>query len=86
MLVAPESLGVAGDVEQVRTTLRSARGEARALVRVRYAGGLSVAALMTEAGLPVDVLLAPTLCRTTIGRQALLPPRFACPLAVSRRN
>ncbi|HEX3996620.1 MAG TPA: hypothetical protein VHX39_36085 [Acetobacteraceae bacterium] len=58
VLVAPEFLGAADEIERVRTTLRSARGEVRALVCVRGAGGLTLAAHLTEAGLPVDVLLA----------------------------
>jgi hypothetical protein len=58
VLVVLEFLGAVGDIERVRTTLRSARGEARVLVCVRGAGGLSLAAHLTEAGLPMDVLLA----------------------------
>ncbi len=58
VLVAPEFLGAADEIERVRTTLRSARGEARALVCVRGAGGLTLAVHLSEAGLPMDILLA----------------------------
>jgi hypothetical protein len=59
VLMAPEFPGVAEDIELVRTTIRSALGEARLLVRARGFGGLSFAAQLTESGLPVDLLLAP---------------------------
>jgi hypothetical protein len=59
VLVAPEFLEPGFGAEQVRTTFQSARGDARILLRVRCAAGLSLAADLTQAGLPVDVLIAP---------------------------
>jgi hypothetical protein len=53
VLVAPEFLIAAADVELVRTTLQSAGGDARLLARVRCPAGLGVASDLIAAGLPI---------------------------------
>jgi hypothetical protein len=59
VLVAPEFLEPGCAAELVRSTFRSARGDARILLRVCSAAGLNLAADLAEAGLIVDALVAP---------------------------
>src|SRR5271156_5102603 len=59
VLVAPELLGTIPDPERVWTTVRSTRGAARVLVRVLFPTDFELAASLSWAGLPVEVLVAP---------------------------